>query len=81
MASAVILFIRIRDRLRFLRTLIKTIGEKLYAKAAFMIFHRLVTYRLPIVRDLVPFYYAKKNFWKFAFLYLMKKAAVHPNKN
>ncbi|UWX11114.1 CRPV-399 [Crowpox virus] len=72
-AAVVLLVVKIRDRLRFIRKLFRYVGDKLYAKAALTLVNRLVTPRIPVVKDLIPFYYAKKNFWKFAFLYGLKK--------
>ncbi|QGM48970.1 conserved hypothetical protein [Magpiepox virus] len=68
-----LLVVKIRDRLRFIRKLFRYVGDKLYAKAALTLVNRLVTPRIPVVKDLIPFYYAKKNFWKFALLYGLKK--------
>ncbi|UOX38783.1 hypothetical protein [Finch poxvirus] len=72
-AAVVLLVVKIRDRLRFIRKLFRYVGDKLYAKAALTLVNRLVTPRIPVVKDLIPFYYAKKNFWKFALLYGLKK--------
>ncbi|QRM15965.1 hypothetical protein [Albatrosspox virus] len=72
-AAVMLLVVKIRDRLRFIRKLFRYVGDKLYAKAALTLVNRLVTPRIPVVKDLIPFYYAKKNFWKFALLYGLKK--------
>ncbi|ARF02866.1 SWPV1-307 [Shearwaterpox virus] len=79
--AAVVLFIvKIRERVRFVRKIFRYVGDRLYAKAALALVGRLVTPRIPVIKDLIPFYYARKNFKKFAFLYALKKASLGANR-